>query len=176
MGTTPSAGDGQINLPRCSLLAYSDIPKPSCQRIFNRSIANMRIAVQRLLNLQSETVHPTAHVRRASCQPDANTRRRDNHRRSTLITRRSVTRPTSCPTLTDVPSGSVISILPPEEYLRWFRPQHTAPHLASRVPQQPTADLITAGRSRQCLHQDARSPPRSEASLPASNGAAVQPR
>jgi len=72
----------------------------------------MRISVQRLLHLQGETVHPTTHVRRAGCQPDANTRWRDNHRRSTLITRRSVTRPTSCPTLIDVPSASVISILP----------------------------------------------------------------
>ena len=33
----------------------------------------------------------------------------------------------------------------PEEYLRWFRHQHTTPHLASPVPQQPTADLIPPG-------------------------------
>src|SRR6476659_5301973 len=74
----------------------------------------MWIALQRLLNLQGKTIHPTTHVGRTRCQPDANTRRRNNHRRSTVITRRSVTRPTSCPTLTDVPSGSVISILPPD--------------------------------------------------------------
>src|SRR6476646_2541656 len=79
----------------------------------NVEIARMRIAPQRLLNLQGETVHPTAHVGRTSRQPDADTRRRDNPRRSTVITRRSVAKPTSCPTLTDVPSGSVISILPP---------------------------------------------------------------
>ena len=36
---------------------------------------------------------------------------RDNHRRSTLITRRKATTPISCPTFTEVPSGSVISIL-----------------------------------------------------------------
>jgi hypothetical protein len=35
------------------------------------------------------------------------------HRRNALTTRRSVARPTSCPTLIDVPSGSVISIVPP---------------------------------------------------------------
>ena len=78
-------------------------------------ITAVRIAMQRLLNLQGKTVHPTTHVGRTSCQPNANTRRRDNHRRSTVITRRSVARPTSCPTFTDVPSGSVISILPPDD-------------------------------------------------------------
>ena len=72
----------------------------------------MRIAVQPLLNLQGEAVHPTTHVRRAGCQPDANTRCGTIIDASTLITRRSVTRPTSCPTLIDVPSASVISILP----------------------------------------------------------------
>jgi site-specific recombinase XerD len=36
----------------------------------------------------------------------------NNHRRSTVNTRRSVAKPISCPTLIDVPSGSVISILP----------------------------------------------------------------
>jgi hypothetical protein len=74
--------------------------------------AGMWIAMQRLLNLQGKTVHPTPHVRRTGRQPNANPRRRNNHRRSTVITRRSVTKPTSSPTLIDVPSGSVISILP----------------------------------------------------------------
>ena len=59
----------------------------------------MRIAMQRFLNLQGKTVHPTPHVRRTGRQPDTNSRRRNNHRRSTVITRRSVTKPTSCPTL-----------------------------------------------------------------------------
>ena len=68
--------------------------------------------MQRLLNLQGKTVHPTPHVRRTGRQPDTNAGRRNNHRRSTAITRRSVAKPTSCPTLIDVPSGSVISILP----------------------------------------------------------------
>ena len=65
-------------------------------------IASMRVALQRLLNLQCKTIHPTAHASRTSRQPDANTQWRDNHRRSTVITPRSVTRPTSCPNLTDV--------------------------------------------------------------------------
>src|SRR6201995_91773 len=77
-------------------------------------ITRMRIAMQRLLHLQGKTVHSTTHIGHTRCQPDANTRRRDNHRRSTVITRRSVARPTSCPTFTDVPSGSVISLLPPD--------------------------------------------------------------
>jgi transposase len=63
-----------------------------------------------------------------------------------------VTRPTSCPTLTDVPSGSVISTLPPDAALRVvavcrlvdrlhrqkhrrrFRPEQASPHLAPPVP------------------------------------------
>jgi len=77
-------------------------------------ITRMRIAMQRLLHLQGKTVHPTSHIGRTRGQPDADTGRRDNHRRSTVITRRSVARPTSCPTFTDVPSGSMISILPPD--------------------------------------------------------------
>jgi hypothetical protein len=75
-------------------------------------IASMWIAMQRLLNLQGKTVHTTPHIRRTGCQPNANSRRRNNHRRSTVITRHSIARPTSCPTLIDVPSGRVISILP----------------------------------------------------------------
>ena len=34
-------------------------------------IASMRITTQRLLNLQSKTVHPTPHVCRARRQPDS---------------------------------------------------------------------------------------------------------
>ena len=75
-------------------------------------IAGMWIAMQRFLNLQGKTVHSAPHVRRTGRQPNTNARRRNNHRRSTVMTRRSVTKPTSCPTLIDVPSGSVISILP----------------------------------------------------------------
>ena len=54
----------------------------------------------------------TPHVRRTGRQPDTNAGRRNNHRRSTVNTRRRVAMPISCPTLIDVPSGSVISILP----------------------------------------------------------------
>jgi hypothetical protein len=75
-------------------------------------ITGMWIAMQRLLNLQGKTVHPTPHVRRTGRQPDTNAGRRNNHRRSTVNTRRRVAKPISCPTLIDVPSGSVISILP----------------------------------------------------------------
>src|SRR5262249_57525928 len=80
----------------------------------NGKVGGVGIGVHYLLNLQCKAVHAATHIGRARCQPDTNTRWRNNHRRSTLITRRSVTRPTSCPTSTDVPSGSVISILPPD--------------------------------------------------------------
>jgi hypothetical protein len=43
-------------------------------------IAGMRIAMQRLLNLQGKTVHPTPYVRRTGRQPNTNPRRRNNHR------------------------------------------------------------------------------------------------
>ena len=137
-------------------------------------ITSMWITMQRLLNLQGKTVHPATHVGRTRCQPDANTGRRDNHQRSTVITRRSVARSTSCPTFTDVPSGSVISILPPdtrsapavadgapcfaslpgsriadrphrEEYWRRFRMEHATAHLVAPVPQQARLILISSG-------------------------------
>ena len=71
----------------------------------------MRIAVQRLPNLQCQVVHATAHVRRSHGQPNPHTGGLRDHPRSTVTTRRSVTRLISCPTLIEVPSGSVISIL-----------------------------------------------------------------
>src|ERR1700760_460787 len=167
-------------------------------------IARMWIAVQRLLNLQGEAVHPTAHVCRAGGQPNANTRRWDNHRRSTLITRRSVTTPISCPTFTDVPSGSVISILSfdaagsasgAEDGSTCIVPLPFAGSLIVRTGRNtgggsnfrtPRLTWLRHFHSRplliSCLratsampHQAARSPPRSEASLPGSNAAAAQP-
>src|SRR5215467_8874910 len=74
-------------------------------------IAGVWVTMQRLLNLQGKTVHPTPHVRRARRQPDPYTRWRRNHLRSAVTTRRSATRLTSCPTVIAVPSGSLISIL-----------------------------------------------------------------
>jgi hypothetical protein len=67
--------------------------------------------MQRLLNLQCQAVHATAHVRRTRGQPDPHTGWWRNRPRSTVTTRRSVARLISCPTLIEVPSGSVISIL-----------------------------------------------------------------
>jgi len=75
-------------------------------------ITGMRVAVQRFLNLQRKTGHPTPHIRQTGREPNANSRRRNNHRRSAAMTRRSVVNATSRPTLTDIPSGSVISIRP----------------------------------------------------------------
>ena len=60
----------------------------------------------------SWTCHPTPHVGCASRQPDLYAGWRPDHPRSIVTTRRGVTKLTSCPTLMDVPSGSVISILP----------------------------------------------------------------
>ena len=111
----------------------------------------------------TENIDTTTHVCSTGRQPNANPRRQNNHRRRTVITRRSVTKPTSCPTLIDVPSGSVISILPSgacsvpladggskcpapspfagslivctwQENRRRFRPEHAATYLAAPVP------------------------------------------
>ena len=90
------------------VVAPSAFIMPSAKDV---EVPGMRIAMQRFLNLQGKTVHSAPHVRRTGRQPNANPGRRNNHRRSTVITRRSVTKPTLCPTLIDVPSGSVISTL-----------------------------------------------------------------
>jgi len=60
-----------MNLPRSRRLAYSDNPMPSCQRILARSPRRrgryrdpgMGIALQALLNRQSQALHAAAHVR-----------------------------------------------------------------------------------------------------------------
>ncbi len=72
-------------------------------------VAGMRITLQRLLNLQGQAVHAAAHIRVAVGQPYPHAARRDDHRRTALITRRSVASPTSAPTRMQVPSGKVIS-------------------------------------------------------------------
>ena len=137
-------------------------------------IASMRIAMQRLLNLQCQAVHATAHVRRTRGQPHPHTRWWRYHPRSTVTTRRSVARLISCPTLIDVPSGSVISILLSataawrsvtlaaphagsvpcslftdhphrDKYRLRLRPQNATANQTSPVPQQSSADLIPPG-------------------------------
>ena len=77
----------------------------------NIEITLVRIAFQHLLYLQSEAVHPAAHVGRPRCQPDPHVRRRHDHPRSAVITRRKVAKLTSLPTRTRLPSGKVISIV-----------------------------------------------------------------
>src|SRR4051794_15784955 len=71
----------------------------------------MRIAFQDLLNLQGEAVHAAAHVGRPRRQPDPHVRRRHDHPRSAVMTRRKVARLTSLPTRTRLPSGKLISIV-----------------------------------------------------------------
>ena len=60
-------------------------------------IAGMRIAMQRLLNLQCQAVHATAHVCCTCRQPDPHTRWWRYHPRNTVTTRRSVASPASRP-------------------------------------------------------------------------------
>src|SRR5690242_7852157 len=73
-------------------------------------VPGMRIALQRLLNLQRQAVHATPHVRGTCRQPDPNAGRREHQPRNTVITRRNAGRLTSGPILIVVPSGSRISI------------------------------------------------------------------
>jgi hypothetical protein len=76
----------------------------------NVKIAGVRIAVETLLNLQSQAVHATAHVGHTSRQPDTHPGRRRDHPRTAASTRRNVARLTFCPARTTVPSASMISI------------------------------------------------------------------
>ena len=70
----------------------------------------MRITLQCLLHLQGEAIHAATHVGDAGSEPDPYAGGRDDHPRSTDMTRRSATRLTSLPTRTHVPSDSSISI------------------------------------------------------------------
>src|SRR5271167_4577872 len=49
-------------------------------------IAGMRIALQYLLDLQRQAVHPTPHVGVADCQPNTNSRRNRDHRPDSALT------------------------------------------------------------------------------------------
>jgi hypothetical protein len=72
--------------------------------------ASVRVTLQHLLNLQRQAVHAAAHVGVPIGQPHPHANRRHDHRRTALMTRRRVARPTSAPTRIQVPSGSAISI------------------------------------------------------------------
>ena len=67
----------------------------------------MRITMQRLLNLQGQALHPAALVGRPRDQPDPYTCWWRNHPRSTVSTRRSVTRLSPCPILMSLASQCV---------------------------------------------------------------------
>src|SRR5579862_6403661 len=106
MAITPSAGDGQMKLAPLQSLGIQRHPQTvmpkNLQQITSLpaedvQITSMWIVVQRFLNLQGKTIHPASHISRSSRQPNANTGRRDDHRRSALTTRRSVAKPTSGP-------------------------------------------------------------------------------
>ena len=215
MGTAPSAGDGQMNLPRSRRLALQRHPQAVVPKNFQQvaafpaehvKIADMWIAVQQLLNLQGDDCssraacrsrqsparreHQTAgqssaqHAHHAPQRHQANivpnldrcsVGQRDldpdvGYCRIPPILRRRLDmhRAVAIRWFADRPHG--------QEYRRWLRPEHAAPHLAAPVPQQTTADLVTSARSRQCRRQVVQPPLQSGASPPSSNAAAVQPR
>jgi hypothetical protein len=56
--TVPSAGDGQMNRPRSSRLAYSDMPIPSCQRILIRSHTSRHSAYRSEVVVVAYPWHP----------------------------------------------------------------------------------------------------------------------
>ncbi len=70
----------------------------------------VRIAAKRLLDLQREAIHAPAHIGRARRQPDENAGRRQDHRRSAAITRRSAAELTVSSTRTRTLPASSISI------------------------------------------------------------------
>src|ERR1700726_1202988 len=76
-------------------------------------IAGMGIALQTLLNRQSQALHAAAHVRVPSGDPDPDTARYRDHRRlRTSRTRPKASASTFSSTLTRLPSPSSISIRP----------------------------------------------------------------
>jgi len=76
-------------------------------------IAGMGIALQTLLNRQSQALHAAAHVRMPSGDPDPNAARYRDHRRPrTSRTRANASASTFSSTLTRLPLPSSISITP----------------------------------------------------------------
>src|ERR1700685_3415507 len=76
-------------------------------------IAGMGIALQALLNRQSQALHAAAHVRVPSGDPDSDAARYRDHRRlRTSRTRPNASASTFSSTLTRLPSPSSISIRP----------------------------------------------------------------
>src|SRR6202047_2829582 len=76
-------------------------------------ITSMRIALQTLLNRQSQALHAAAHVRVPSGDPDPDAARYRDHRRlRTSRTRPNASASTFSSTLTRLPSPSSISITP----------------------------------------------------------------
>src|SRR6202165_3506386 len=76
-------------------------------------IAGMGIALQTLLNRQSQALHAAAHVRMPSGDPDPDAARYRDHRRlKTSRTRPNASASTFSSTLTRLPSPSSISIRP----------------------------------------------------------------
>ncbi len=73
-------------------------------------IARVRVALQRLLHLEGETVHAAPHVGVSHRQPHPDRRRDRGQRRTAAMTRRNATSPISAPTRMQVPSGKAISI------------------------------------------------------------------
>ena len=89
--------EGQTNFPRSNRLAYNDSPTPSCQSTFARSaatpsknveIADMRVALQLLLNLERQTGKAAAHVRVPRRDPDPHAARKSGSRTQRLQGRR----------------------------------------------------------------------------------------
>src|SRR5258707_8613564 len=79
----------------------------------NIEIAGMGIALQALLNRQSQALHATAHVRVPSGDPDPDAARYRDHRRlRTSRTRPNASASTLSSTLTRLPSPSSISLRP----------------------------------------------------------------
>ena len=78
----------------------------------NLEIPGMRIAPQRLLHLQRQSVHAAPHVRVADREPHADAGRNRDHRASASITQRNASSSTSRSTRTRRPPPSSISIMP----------------------------------------------------------------
>src|SRR4029077_209881 len=78
-----------------------NLDQPASGSSKNVQIASMRVPAERFLDLQSQAVHPLAHVGAAAPQPHPNARGDRDHRRSrTSSTSRSAAALTPLPTRT----------------------------------------------------------------------------
>jgi hypothetical protein len=89
------------------------ITAPAAEEI---EIADVRIALKDLLHLQRQPVHAASHIRVARCDPNANVRRKRDHRRSDRNTAETKAGEASAATRTTAPPISTTNAAPAHRF------------------------------------------------------------